>query len=482
MTTGVVPVFDPSTGASGGSSGGGGISLATPPADTDDTVAAGVSLSAHTFGAFSGAGAADIVSYTATNVQGAGTCTWSGTGLGPYTPTDADGDNGTLYLDAWDSAGGTGNRLGRAIHTYSRAAATGTEPVVASTLAATLSGADGYSYAPTLSLSAGDAGGTWSTTITRASDGASVSVTGSTTTTPTATLNVADTSAGDAFKCRSVYTDPSGFVGEFTTVYQVDGVSAASWQDIHSYVFSSNVTDLTLTKAAAAVYLYESDGTTPIIKLRFLDRSNTPVSTAVCTAASGKLLLTNQSNGGTEASYVWGEITEADTGIDWSSGKQYALDFVLSGLSWGSNADDCWIVFGTSQSGISSGNNVGIRLRRSLPTDYNQNGRRYFSGASNGVKTNSETSAPTSAVVRMIFDRARLVAIFWKTNTTTRLTGWPTVGVDGVFGSEMGTLAQPIESAPEIFGSTCYFYIDAQATSSSPGTIGVEAIYVQEYK
>jgi hypothetical protein len=119
---GITPCFDPTTGASGGASGGGGGSAydVTPPAATTQAKASGASLTAHTFGAFTGPDAGSIDGYTARVVNAVGSTSWSGSGLGAWTPSsDADGDAGVLALDA--TIGGT--VVATALHDYSRAAA-----------------------------------------------------------------------------------------------------------------------------------------------------------------------------------------------------------------------------------------------------------------------------------------------------------------------------------------------------------------------
>ena len=120
----IVPVFDPTTGASGGAAGGGGGSAydVTPPAATTQAKASGASLTAHTFGAFTGPDAGSIDGYTARTVNAVGSTSWAGSGLGAWTPSsDADGDAGVLALDA--TIGGT--VVATALHDYSRAAAGG---------------------------------------------------------------------------------------------------------------------------------------------------------------------------------------------------------------------------------------------------------------------------------------------------------------------------------------------------------------------
>ncbi len=118
----ITPCFDPNTGASGGASGGGGGSAydVTPPAATTQAKAAGAGLTAHTFASFTGPDAGSIDGYTARVVNAVGSTSWSGSGLGAYTPgSDADGDAGVLALDA--TIGGT--VVATALHNYSRAAA-----------------------------------------------------------------------------------------------------------------------------------------------------------------------------------------------------------------------------------------------------------------------------------------------------------------------------------------------------------------------
>jgi len=118
----ITPCFDPATGASGGASGGGGGSAydVSPPAATSQAKAAGAGLTAHTFGSFTGADAGSIDGYSARIVNAVGSTSWSGSGLGAWTPSgDADGNAGVLALDA--TIGGT--VVATALHDYSRAAA-----------------------------------------------------------------------------------------------------------------------------------------------------------------------------------------------------------------------------------------------------------------------------------------------------------------------------------------------------------------------
>jgi hypothetical protein len=108
----------------GGSTAGGGgaATTVTPPSPTNQNVAAGASLSAVTFGSFSGSGASSIASYQATVTNSNGSTSFSGSGLGAWTPSgEADGSAGVLSLTAKDAAG---NALATAVHSFRRAMAT----------------------------------------------------------------------------------------------------------------------------------------------------------------------------------------------------------------------------------------------------------------------------------------------------------------------------------------------------------------------
>ena len=118
----ITPCFDPTTGASGGAAPAGGAEPVQPPAATSQSVAAGGAYATVTFGAFTDPDGV-ISSYSASQVNANGSTTWAGTGLGAYTASGAaDGDAGTLYLNALD---GDGDTVATAVHSYRRAAAAG---------------------------------------------------------------------------------------------------------------------------------------------------------------------------------------------------------------------------------------------------------------------------------------------------------------------------------------------------------------------
>jgi len=111
----IAPVFP------GPDSGGGGGGTVTAPSPTSQSVAAGGSLSAKTFGAFTDSGGL-IDNYVAAVTNAAGSAAVSGSGLGAYTfGSTANGDSGTLSLTARDASN---NPLATATHSFKIAAGT----------------------------------------------------------------------------------------------------------------------------------------------------------------------------------------------------------------------------------------------------------------------------------------------------------------------------------------------------------------------
>ena len=119
-----------------------------------------------------------------------------------------------------------------------------------------------YSFAPTLTVGAG---ATVLTTITRASDASSVSVTGSTTATPTATLTAASATVGDSFHCESVATDGSFTDTVVTTVFMEGtggGGGGKSWSNVHDVDFTASSTGA-LSSGTATIGGVDFDVTIP---------------------------------------------------------------------------------------------------------------------------------------------------------------------------------------------------------------------------
>ena len=105
--------------AGGGS--GGGSEPVQPPGPTSQATAAGVNFSGKTFGSFTDPDGV-ISSYQAVTTNSRGSASWSGSGLGAYNASSADGDAGTLSLNAKNA---DGEVVATALHTYERAAPAG---------------------------------------------------------------------------------------------------------------------------------------------------------------------------------------------------------------------------------------------------------------------------------------------------------------------------------------------------------------------
>ena len=111
--------------------GGGSAYDVSPPAATTEATASGVALGAKTFSAFTGSDAGLIDGYTARTVNAVGSTSWSGSGLGAYTPSGgADADAGVLALDA--TIGGV--VVATALHDYSRSDGAGAAGTLAEIL------------------------------------------------------------------------------------------------------------------------------------------------------------------------------------------------------------------------------------------------------------------------------------------------------------------------------------------------------------
>ena len=95
-----------------GTGGGGGGSAVQPPAPTSQNVPANSTPAAKTFGAFTDPGGV-IASYASAIIAAQGSPSASGTGLGPYTFTVANGNSFSLLLNARN---GSGDTVATAVH------------------------------------------------------------------------------------------------------------------------------------------------------------------------------------------------------------------------------------------------------------------------------------------------------------------------------------------------------------------------------
>ena len=114
--------YGPSFPVEGGGGGGANPQPVTPPAPTSQSVSAGGSLSAKTFGSFTDPDSR-IDNFVSSVTNASGSASVSGSGLGPYTfSSTANGDSGTLSLTARDASN---NPLATATHSFRIAASAG---------------------------------------------------------------------------------------------------------------------------------------------------------------------------------------------------------------------------------------------------------------------------------------------------------------------------------------------------------------------
>jgi hypothetical protein len=118
-------------------------------------------------------------------------------------------------------------------YSFPGSAGGGTDPVITSTLGTDTNQADGYAYAPTLSIVSGVVAGVWSTVGRRVSDDTAVTVGALTTVNPTATLTAADITAGDSFRMTSTYTEPapSTLSTTYTSIVRIAGTGGGAALD-----------------------------------------------------------------------------------------------------------------------------------------------------------------------------------------------------------------------------------------------------------
>ena len=269
-----------------------------------------------------------------------------------------------------------------------------------------------------------------------------------------------------------------------TAVHAVSiaSTSAAAWSTIHTVDFTSDVTDLTLTKGGGDTNLRNNANSATKAVVGYADRVATTRSSAVVTASAGKFLLTSDSNGSsTKSSFVYTKFTESGTGVDWSNrAKAYAIDIVISSLAWGSNGDVIFVGLGTSDSGINSGSFFGVRFDRDGASDFVDSGRRYLGSGENGSEQNASVSAITDRAIRIIVSAGVITDVYWKAGTTP-LESFPTPS-GSVFRSFEGGRAISMEAGTETtLGATFYVIAEALSTSSSDVVVGIEQIRIQEF-
>ena len=206
--------------------------------------------------------------------------------------------------------------------------ASGSDPTLSSTLGDTVDTTSPYSFAPTLTSN-----GTLVTTITRASDASSVSVTGGTTTTPTATLTAADAALGDSFHCETVATK-DGLTNTLVTTVFMEAVAASLATEIGEVSFLADMTAGSAT-STGNVTIYEADGTTPKATMEITTSGSLAATWTVEWSTSyGVRIVGVEKTGGSSGTVICA-ITPASSvfsSADWST------DDVVAQLVYGASA------------------------------------------------------------------------------------------------------------------------------------------------
>ena len=248
----VFPCFDPTTGASGGAAPGGSVDPVTPPAAASQSVAAGGSLAAFTFGAFTDPGAR-IASYAATVKNVVGTGTISGTGLGPYSFSGtADGEVITVELDAKDASS---NVLATAVYTGSIATPTG------GTSEWSQAAATDYTTTSTGSLSSGSAvidGITYDVTVAA----------GDTITDNASGIQFSQTGAGFNYLGTDINNLVTTIDAPFRIAFSFDNLSLGTNGTAGVAIYSNTTPDAAITSSSFQLRLINSGGTYSMQLLR----------------------------------------------------------------------------------------------------------------------------------------------------------------------------------------------------------------------
>lgn len=275
-----------------------------------------------------------------------------------------------------------------------------------------------YSFAPTLTI---PAGATVSTTITRISDASSVSVTGGTTTTPTATCTAADATAGEGFVAKSTVTLNGATKHVYTHVFMEGSGNPpgeGQFEAATSYDYTSdNDTGVTITVGGGDTTLKEADTVTDKGVVRAANRSGSPTSSAVV-ASDG--IDINATRTGSSDAFTFsqkGTASDADFSDD---GKVFAVDVVVQDLALTANNDQHGIYLSNGVLPFSTDESLGIQIREvSGATEYRI--RRLSNGSSTDSAFSSGVGSITSIAIRWIVYRGK-VAMLWQLNATSPIT------------------------------------------------------------
>jgi hypothetical protein len=323
--------------------------------------------------------------------------------------------------------------------------------------------ADGGGYTVTagarsLSITA-EAGATLLTTV-KDQDNASITVTDSTSTTPSWTAPGGGTTGADY--CVQVTATKGGYTEQVSFSELVDGSGGGGGGGetvIYSLDLTTDLTDHTFTVGGGDETVYEADGTTPKFVGGLVERLGPATGGARVTAAAGGLNV--DCSGATRALDAYIKLTEAETGVDWSDPtKVYAIDYLLTDIDAATNSDAITVQAGTVTT--IAGTSFGVQFRRVGSSNYWDRGRRYVGSGQVGANQNNQTTQTPTRSVRIIVEGGTKTTVYW-TEGTAFLSGVPVPSAT-VFKSATGCEGIGLEASPEqTFGDP--FYVNLEALS-----------------
>jgi hypothetical protein len=242
------------------------------------------------------------------------------------------------------------------------------------------------------------------------------------------------------------------------------GGGGATWTTALEIDFTTDITDLTVTKGAGDTILYEADGTTPKATLTFATRLGTPGGSVVVTAAAGGLLLTTTGSGGA-AQFVTVEIPEG-AGIDFDDGKLYAVDIITDQRVNAANTAFILTGVGNNASGVNSGYSLVHRSQRVSASNWTH------STSDVGATLTSDTTQEDAMTARIIVDRGGdLLDLYFTKGTTYLAAGDPRpVTTASLWNGAGGTAVINTDDKDRFSGASAYLLLDHQVYGNTMTT------------
>ncbi len=390
-------------------------SIVTAPAATSEAVAAGGSLSAKTFGAFTDPDGV-IDNYVATVENASGSAAVSGSGLGPYTFSGtADGDAGTLYLTARDTSD---NHLATAVHSFAIEFAvtdlTAPDDPNPSQVTNTTAGVTSKSL------------GSWSASVTvtgsgKYSDGSaapspSISGSGAGPYSYTVTGLAADSVAHYEFSGEAA----DGQVAKVGDAIVTGNPGPIEFSDVTTYDYTSdNDTTVTITVGGGDTTLREADQTSAKGVVFAVNRVHSPT-TSITVASDGIDIDVQRNTGNAERMTYTQKATASDADLS-DGGKICVIDAVVQDIALTSTDSGIFILLSDSSAPFGTDNSLGVQVRlRSGATEYRLG--RVVGGSANLSGYTSGAGSITSIAVRWIVSGDRILTMLWQLNATSPIT------------------------------------------------------------